>query len=618
VTGAPGAPGALGTIRSFALSPDGSQLLLIAHASGRQQPWLVPVSDWSSPRLFPVDGSASRAAWHPGGGRFVVQFDPDGREDHQLAEIDIATGTVHEIAAQPGTRNELGLHYSAAARPYSPDGRYLAYATNRRKPGCFDIVLRDTATGQEQTILTAGETDALPEDRYFPVAFSWDSRQLIVTRVHQLTEHDLYAVDIGTARKAAGKAGRKTLLTPHEGPAKYFPAAARPEGIYLTATHDGNFTGLALLTPDGRLTWIDTPDHDVELAALSADGSRLAWAVNEDGYTTIRHCEIRDGKAQEHRQLTSLPRGVYVYEYGLRGHALHLSADGAQLFVLGETPWSVNLSHDTARELRPAPATRRPDPEVVGFTSSDGTPVTALLHRPSGDGPFPVVVDIHGGPESQARPAADELTRNLTQEGIAVLQPNFRGSSGYGLRYQRLIYRDWGGGDLEDLRAAAEFLRAQPWVNRDRIAVYGASYGGFAAQCCLTRLPEYWCAGVSECGVSDLVQDLRVTDLYWQRRAPDLIGDISDPDDVKRLTEASPLTHADQLRVPLLLIHGANDTNVNVESSDLLYARLTELGRPVRYVRVDDAGHAISQKIDTASLIRDWLAEKLLGAGASQ
>ena len=253
------------------------------------------------------------------------------------------------------------------------------------------------------------------------------------------------------------------------------------------------------------------------------------------------------------------------------------------------------------------------EPAVVGFAGGGGVRVSGLLYRPSGPGPFPAVLHIHGGPESQARPVSDPLIDGLVARGIGVLAPNIRGSTGFGLRYQRLIYRDWGGGDVEDLRAAAEFLRSQPWVDPGRLGVYGGSYGGFAALSCLTRLPEYWRAGVSECGVSDLVEDARNLPPTWRRRVRDWIGDIDDPADLHRLTQASPLSHADQVRASVLLTHGTNDTRVSVESSDRFYARLVELGRSVRYERIEGAGHDVGLVWDeTESIVCDWLAENLL------
>jgi dipeptidyl aminopeptidase/acylaminoacyl peptidase len=435
--------------------------------------------------------------------------------------------------------------------------------------------------------------------------FSWDSRQLLVTRLHQQTEQDVYAVDIAS--------GTIRLLTPREGPAKHFAVAARPEGTYLCATRDGNFTGLALRTDNGELHWIDTPEHDIELAAMSADGGRIAWAVNEGGYTTIRHCAIRDGQPQAIEQVTCLPRDAYVFEAGRSGHVLQFAPDGHTLILLDggeDTIWSVDLGKDEATRRGRGKPRRRP--ETVTFTSADGTIVPAFLYKPDTQAAkFPVVIDVHGGPEIQAMPVPEPLHEKLLDRGIGVLVTNIRGSAGYGLRYQRLIYRDWGGGDVEDLRAAAEFLRSQPWADNDRLAVFGASYGGFAALCCLTMLPEYWRAGVSECGVCDQVQDIRAMQPSWRRRAKDWIGDVEDPADYKRLIQASPITHVSRVHAPVLLIHGTNDTNVDVAASDAFCARLTELGRQVDYERIDGAGHSISQKVDVPTLVCDWLTAQL-------
>ena len=590
-------------IRTFDLSPDGRRLLVAANGSG----WLLPLDGAPATAIeldgTVLDGTVLRCVWRPDGSRFLAKVDPDGRDDYQLIEVDPASGEVTPIARQPGTRNDIGWPSCARSRPYSPDGRYLAYASNRRDPCCFDIVLRDLATGEERVVLQAG--DQVPEDRYFPELFSWDSRRLLVTRLHQQTEQDIYAIDIGTATVS--------LLTPHEGPCRQFAVAARPEGVYLCATHDGNFTGLALLDNAGSVNWIDTPEHDIEFAVLSADGGTLAWAVNEDGYTAIRHCSITNGQPQAIEQITCLPPDAYVFHIGLSGHVLQFGPDGRTLVTLdggGDTIWLIDLDKDKATRIgEPA---RRARPESVRFPSADGTVVTAFLYKPDRPGEkLPVVVDVHGGPEVQAMPVPEPLHEKLLAHGIAVLVPNIRGSSGYGLRYQRLIYRDWGGGDVADLRAAAEFLRAQPWADPDRLAVFGASYGGFAALCCLTMLPEYWRAGVSECGPCDQAQDIRTMSPLWRRRANAWMGDIDDPEDLKRMTQASPVTHVGRVRAPVLLVHGTNDTNVDIASSDAFYARLTELGKPVDYQRVDGAGHSVSQKADMDTLICDWLAAQL-------
>ena len=608
----------LGRIASFDLSQDGARLLVLADgadwASGRQL-WLMR-PDGSDATQVDVGGFAERCAWRPDRSRFLVKVDPDGRDETQLVEVDPATGAAVPVTTTPGTRNDIGWPLCVRSKPYSPDGALLAYASNRRDPTCFDIILRDLASGSERSALLAG--DQVPPDRYFPELFSWDSRQLLVTRLHQQSEQEIYAIDLAS--------GQITLLAPHQGPAKQLAVAARPEGTYLCATRDGNFTGLALLDQGGAMHWIDTPEHDVEFAVMSADGTRLAWAVNQDGYTAIRHCAVAAGRPGPIEQVSCLPPDAYVFQAGLIGHALQFGADGRTLLTLdgSDALWSIDLDKDQAVPLgqatapgqpaqlsQPAQARTRQRPETVRFTSADGTTVPAFVFKPDGPGPFPVVLDVHGGPEVQAMPVPEPLQEKLLAAGIAVVAPNIRGSSGYGLRYQRLIYRDWGGGDVADLRAAAEFVRAQPWADPDRLAVVGASYGGFAALCCLTMAPQYWRAGACVCGISDQVQDIATMTASWRRRANAWIGDVDDPVDLRRLIQASPITHASQVCAPVLLVHGSSDTNADIGSIDAFYARLTELGKPVEYERIDGAGHSVSHQVDDTTLVCDWLAAKL-------
>jgi protease II len=352
-----------GRIAMFDLSPDGRQLLVVADGSGRRQPWLVPL-DGADATLIEMNGIVLRCAWRPDGSRFVVKVDPDGRDDYQLIDVDPVSGEATPIATQPGTRNDIGWPSSTRSRPYSPDGRYLAYASNRRDRHCFDIVLRDLTTGQERTVLQAG--DQVPEDRYFPEMFSWDSRQLLVTRLHQQTEQEIYAIDIAS--------GQASLLTPRDGPAKHFAVAARPEGTYLCATRDGNFTGLGLLDDSGTTRWIDTPEHDIEFAVLSADGSRLAWAVNEDGYTTIRHCAVRDGEPRAIEHVTSLPPDAYAFQSGFYGHVLQFGTDARTHC----SPWTAAATRSgpltSTRTRRPGSAlrTRNAARRSSGFSALTG------------------------------------------------------------------------------------------------------------------------------------------------------------------------------------------------------------------------------------------------------
>jgi dipeptidyl aminopeptidase/acylaminoacyl peptidase len=255
------------------------------------------------------------------------------------------------------------------------------------------------------------------------------------------------------------------------------------------------------------------------------------------------------------------------------------------------------------------------EPELVAFPSSDGHAIPAWLYRAAGDGPRPVVLYIHGGPEAQERPGYKAFAQYLCSRGISVLAPNIRGSTGYGKSYQRLIYRDWGGGDLRDFQAAADWLRSSDWVDPERLGVVGMSYGGFAVLTCLSRLPELWAAGVDGFGPSNLVTLIETAPPWWWRMDLEQIGHpVEDRD---RLLAASPLTYAEAIRAPLLVIQGAKDPRVVQAESDQLVDRLRALGRDVEYELFEDEGHGFTRyenEVRAWRLIVEFIERHLLPA----
>jgi dipeptidyl aminopeptidase/acylaminoacyl peptidase len=222
------------------------------------------------------------------------------------------------------------------------------------------------------------------------------------------------------------------------------------------------------------------------------------------------------------------------------------------------------------------------------------------------------VLSVHGGPESQSRPLYWPLYQYLLSRGIAVLDPNIRGSTGYGKTYQRLIRRDWGGAELEDLRSARDWLSRQGWVDDDRVGVFGGSFGGFAVLSCVTRLPDRWAAAVDIFGPSNLVTFARAVPPTWKRLMAKWVGDPDDDRDL--LLERSPITYVDAVRTPLLVIQGATDPRVVKGESDQMVDRLRELGRDVEYVVFEDEGHGFTRRrneVKALGLAAEFLERKL-------
>jgi dipeptidyl aminopeptidase/acylaminoacyl peptidase len=223
------------------------------------------------------------------------------------------------------------------------------------------------------------------------------------------------------------------------------------------------------------------------------------------------------------------------------------------------------------------------------------------------------VLSIHGGPEAQEHPVYNPLYQYLLSRGVAVLATNIRGSTGYGKTYQRLVQRDWGGGDMQDWEHAVKWLHGQKWVDPDRIGVFGGSYGGFAVLTCVTRLPDYWAAAVDIFGPSNLITAAKAVPPTWRRMMKRFMGDPEE--DAEMLRERSPMTYIENVKAPLLVIQGAKDPRVVKGESDQLVEKLRELGRDVEYVVFEDEGHGFTKRqneITALKLSAEFLEQRLV------
>ena len=244
------------------------------------------------------------------------------------------------------------------------------------------------------------------------------------------------------------------------------------------------------------------------------------------------------------------------------------------------------------------------DPELIKYKSFDGLEIEALLYRArqsidnnSSDDKFGAVLSIHGGPTAQERStyAYDGFYQYLANNGIAVLAPNFRGSTGYGKSLKK-IYHDWGGNELKDLEYAIKWMISQNWVDSNRIGVFGASFGGFATLSCITRLAKYdWKAAVDIVGPSNLVTFAKSVPEHWKRFIGELVGDPEKEEDF--LKERSSITYVDNIKstVNLLIIQGANDPRVVKNESDQIVKRLRNKRIGVEYMVFDDEGHGFTK-----------------------
>ncbi|MDP9365930.1 MAG: S9 family peptidase [Chloroflexota bacterium] len=550
------------------------RLAFLQDASGVPQVWTVGHDDGGAPRpLTDLPDRVGALLAVPGGARLVFGMDRGGDERQQIWTVAPDGGEPRALTADPATIHAFGA--------VSPDGRRFAFASNARDQRFFDVLVLEIDGGDPVPLLAADEL-------LTPLAFSPDGASLLVRRQNTNLDADLFLVPLD--------GGERVLLTPHDGEAAFAGAAFDPTGgaVYALSNQDSDFVALVRIDlADRSHAVLAAPDWDVEALAVAPDGAHFAYAINEDGASRLILHDIASGAE---RPVTGLPPGV------IEGPTW--SPDGQRLAFGWSGPrhpsdvWVCDVDgaarQATFSDLAGLDQAGLGEPDITRYPTFDGREIPALWFRPAGDGPWPVVVDVHGGPESQRRLAWAPITQFLLARGYAVLAPNVRGSTGYGKTYCHLDDVDRRMDAVADLAAASDWLRARPDVATARIAVMGQSYGGFMTLAALTTYPERWAAGVDVVGIANWQTFFEQTG-PWRRTTR--AAEYGDPErDADLLRDLSPLHRADRIAVPLLVIHGRNDPRVPLGEAEQIVAALRSRGREAELLVFDDEGHGLVKR----------------------
>lgn len=564
-------------------APDGESLLFVSDISGQLNLWQVPSQGgWPRQLTLFTEESAREAVFSKDGTRIAFIADHHGDEKYQVYIMQTEGGWPEKITDRPDAQYEVGA--------FSPCGRYLAFSGNAANPEDVDIYLYDLETKETRQLTPGGGL------RVFS-SFSPDGSKVVANQVYGNTDQDLLLIDVAS--------GEIENLTAHPGrQAIYSPGPWLKDGSgFFFATNEGReFNAVAFYDVNAR-TWsyFITADWDVEGFALNADQSLAAYVVNEAGNSVLHVIERESGRPVA---LPELPKGV-ISEAKFAGkdsrNRLFLQIatyrEATTIYVLDIGAGT--LARVTESMLGNIPEEVFVAPELVYIDAFDGLRIPAWLYRPHGVEPgtrVPAVLSIHGGPEAQERTAYNYggFYQYLLSQGVAILAPNIRGSTGFGIDYQKRIHRDWGGDDLKDIEACNRYLRSLDWIDGDRIGVWGGSYGGFATLTAATRLPDLWACACDYCGVSNIITFLQSVPPHWRPVMKDWIGDVEE--DREFLIERSPITYVEQIKAPLMVVQGAMDPRVVKAESDQMVERLRAMGREVEYLVFEDEGHGFTKR----------------------
>lgn len=562
-------------------SPDGNGILIQTRFGNASQ----------LHRVYEPGGRREQVTFfdEPVAGRFLPKSD----SDTLLLEMSAGGDENYQIFLQRFGKTALLSDGSSRhlLGPVAKDGSYFLYTANRRNPRDSDVFLssiRDpsrTVTLKEVT----GET-------WTPVDLSANGKRALLKQYVSINESYLELLDIGSRKSTpvAAPAGSPEKVS-------FGSIAFSPDdkSIYVSCDARGEILELARVDfTSGDYTWLsENIEWDVESIEVHDETGLVAFVTNEDGASGLY---LLDNDAP---QPLAIPLGII--------DNLEFSPDGTQLGFTLSRPnapsdaFSVRLSDGKVTqwsfsEVGGLSPEQFVVPHRISFTTFDERKIPAYYFRPSSasvDRPAPVLINIHGGPESQYRPYFSPIDQYLVNEmGVAVLRPNVRGSRGYGKTYLQLDNGPLRENSVRDIGALLDWIAEQPELDADRVAVYGGSYGGYMVLASLTHFPERIRAGIDIVGIASFTTFLQNTSDYRRdlRRAE--YGDERDPEMQKVFERINPTSNVHKIRSALFVAHGKNDPRVPFSEAEQIAPAVRKNGVEVWTVYADNEGHGFGKR----------------------
>ena len=475
-------------------------------------------------------------------------------------------------------------------------GARLAYQSTRRDGAANDIWIMNPDEPEKAAIALKS-----PDGSFWaPTEFSKSGGALLVRNYQSAEDSTANLVNLDTG-----------VVTPLAG-GEQQPSTNRPvafddgnNGFWMITDQGAEFRTLAWqsLQPGSRPEFLTAGiPWDISDAAISNNRKQIAFVANENGASRLY---LMNTKTRDYRVVDELPTGrvsglLFSPDDRSLGMTLNLprAPNDAYVLALQKRPLRFGrLTRWTESEIGGLDPAQFVAPELVHYSTFDQRQIPAWIHKPRGDGPHPVIIRIHGGPESQARPTFSTTWQMwVATMGVAVIQPNVRGSTGYGKSYVGLDNGFSREDAVKDIGALLDWIETQPDLDASRVAVYGGSYGGYMALASAVHHGSRLRAVVDNVGISNFVTFLENTQDYRRDRRRNEYGDERDPEVRAYLDDISPLTNADKIDVPLFVIQGANDPRVPASEADQLVASLREQGRAVWYMNALNEGHGYRKR----------------------
>ncbi len=558
-------------------SPDDATIAYLSDLTGVPQIWTTNLSGVRVPQQITMeDERVGFLSYAPKSDTMAFGIDRGGSERFQIHMLEAGGDSVVKLTDEPNVIHNWG--------DWSPDEDAIAFSSNARSQEYFDIYVQGLDDRSTEMVYRY-------DGNAYPLTWSPDGSKILFEVTHTPFDHDLFLLELDD--KSAD------LLTPHSVDAAFYSPTFDESGrfVYCVTDKDREFAAVARIdVKTHELEYLYAEDWDIEGLSATRDKETLAFTVNDGGASRLMVWDLGNEAPDE----LPLPKGqVGGLDWSNDGRklAFSLSSSSANSDVWvfefeARGSSRGGLSRLTTSSTCGIPASTFVEPELVKTRSFDELEVPSYLYLPKAMAPpFPLIVYLHGGPESQFRPGFSPLVQFFLKLGFAVLATNFRGSTGYGRRYTHL---DDVRGRMDTVRdsefALRHVLDKYP-IDTSKVAAWGGSYGGFMVLACLYSNPGMWAAGVDIVGISNFVTFLKNTG-PWRRKLR--MAEYGDPEKDREFLESiSPNNNAHLIRSPLFIIHGTNDPRVPIGEAEQIAETLKKHGREAHLMKFEDEGHGL-------------------------
>lgn len=564
--------------------PHKREMLITTRFADSTQLHHVKIPGGARKQLTFLPEPVAGGSFQPKKGQYIVfAQDTGGGEFYQLYRYELGDGRI-ALLTDGKSRNTGPV--------FSWSGKWLAYSSTKRNGKDTDIYVMDALQPEKSRLLLEVATPG-----WAVRDWSHDDSKLLVVEYISINESYLHIVD--------AKTGKKELMTP-KGDEKvaYSDAKFSPDGksVYVLTDKGSEFQRLARLDLTTGTQFVLTGDlpWDVDEMALSPDGDWVATVTNEDGAGVLRLLDAQSGKEKKSPRLPLGTISNLEFHDNSRDLAFNLSSSKSPNDVYSLDVKSGKVDRWTESETGGLNTESFAEPEMLKFKSFDGTPISAFIYRPDTGkfpGKRPVIISIHGGPESQSRPGFQARNNYYLNElGIAIIYPNVRGSAGYGKTF---LTRDNGfkrEDSVKDIGAVIKWVHQDDQLDRDRIAVMGGSYGGYMVLAAMIHFADQIRCGVDVVGISNFLTFLKNTQDYRRDLRRVEYGDERDEKMHAFLEKISPTTNAEKIKKPLFVVQGMNDPRVPLSESEQMVKNIRGRGGKVWYLMAKDEGHGFAKK----------------------